>query len=139
MLWWAILLIQVGFQILSGLLNKPAKPKAETRPNFPVNDGSTPIPVVFGEALITGPFLMDWFDYKYEAIKVRNWATFGLTSITVGYRYFVSMLFGLCWDVDGYGESALIDVHIDNRRTAAASLPAWGANFFNQLDPGQIY
>src|SRR3990172_6674620 len=118
MAFWALLALQVGFQILTGLLQKTAKPKQEDRPKLPVNDGSKSIPVVFGECLVTDPFLMDYLDFRVEPIKIRNPATFFITTITVGYRYYLGIVFGLAW-ARGAGFSDnnpfLSEVLIDNR------------------------
>lgn len=144
MVWWLVLLITVGFQVLSGLLARPARPKPEDRPRFPTNEGATPIPVAFGEVLITGPHIMDWFDYQPIAIKKRNPATFFITSLTIGYEYYVGMVFGLCWDDDlGVGGAVLTGIYIDTKRawdTPDIGFPSeqGASNIFHQLDPTYI-
>lgn len=125
MVWWALLLISVGFQLLSGLLNKTAAPKADEQPRLPQNDGSMPIPVVFGECLITAPQVLDYLDFKSEPIKKKNPATFGLTSITIGYRYYLGIVFGLCYAEGSHfstNNPTLREVTIDNRQVYFANL-----------------
>lgn len=131
MVWWAILLITAGFQLLSGLLSKTAKPKPEDQPKLPINDGSSPIPVVFGECLITSPFVMDYFDYRVEPIKKKNPATFFLTSVIIGYRYYLGIVFGLCYAHGDWFTSknpTLREITIDNRRVV-----------FNTLHPPTLF
>lgn len=117
MAWYVLLLIQVGLQILSGLLtSKGAKP--EKNLDLPHVDASTPIPVPFGRVLIKDPMLLDYLDFKTEAIKIRNPATFFITTITTGYNYYIGMVFGVCWgivDHDDAKGAKLLEILIDNR------------------------
>lgn len=118
MAWFALLFIQIGLQILSGLLtNKNAKP--EKKLDLPHVDASTPIPVPFGRCLIKDPMLLDYMDFRTEPIKVRNPATFFITTTTVGYQYFIGMVFGVCWgivDHDDAKGAKLLEILIDNRQ-----------------------
>jgi hypothetical protein len=112
-----LLLIQIGLQILSGLLtNKNAK--AEKKLDLPHIDASTPIPVPFGISLIKDPMLLDYFDFKAEKITIRNPATFFITTTTIGYNYYVAMVFGVCWgrtpQTSAVG-TKLLEVLIDNK------------------------
>lgn len=120
MVWWAIMLIMAGFQVVSGLLAKTPSAKPEDAPKLPKNDGATPIPVAWGECLITGPQLLDYFDFKAVPIKRRNPATFFLTTITTGYRYYLGMVFGVCWGKNDHtieNEGAqLREILIDNKQ-----------------------
>lgn len=116
MAWFVLLLIQVGLQILSGLLtNKNAKP--EKKLDFPHVDASTPVPVVFGRCLIKDPMLIDYLDFQHEPVKIRNPATFFITTTTVGHRYYLGMVFGVCWGVTPQDEigAKLLEILIDNR------------------------
>ena len=91
MVWYALLLIQIGLQILSGLLtNKNAKPEKSL--DLPHIDASTPIPVPFGRVLIKDPMLLDYLDFKAEKIQIRNPATFFITKTTIGYQYYIGMV-----------------------------------------------
>lgn len=119
MVWWVVMLIMLGFQVVSNLLVKAPTAKPEDVPRLPRNDGSVPIPVAFGECLITGPQLIDYFDFKAVPMKRRNPGTLFLTTITTGYNYYLGMVFGVCW---GKGEhtietegARLIQILIDNR------------------------
>lgn len=115
MAFWILLLIQVGLQILSGLLtNKNAK--AEKKLDLPHIDAATPIPVPFGICLIEDPMLVDYLDFKTEAIKIRNPATFFITTTTTGYYYYIGMVFGLCWGYTAHEQKTrLLQILIDNR------------------------
>ena len=115
MVWYALLLIQVGLQILSGLLtSKGAKP--EKNLDLPHVDASTSIPVPFGICLIKDPMLLDYMDFKPEAIKIRNPATFFITTLTTGYNYYLGMVFGICWGVVSHeNKCRLLEILIDNR------------------------
>lgn len=124
MAFWALLLIQVGLQILSGLLtNKNAKP--EKRLDLPHVDASTPIPVPFGRCLIPDPMLVDYMDFKAEPVKVRNPATFFITTTTIGHRYYLGMVFGICWGYTAHEDKArLLEILIDNRTAWSPSATA---------------
>lgn len=115
MAWFVLLLIQVGFQIVSGLLtNKNAKPEKQL--DLPQVDSSTPIPVPFGICLIKDAILLDYMDFKTEPIKVRNPATFFITTTTTGYNYYLGMVFGLCWGYTAHEHKARLEqILIDNR------------------------
>ena len=117
MAFWVLLLIQVGLQVLSGLLsNKNAKPEKEL--DFPHVDASTPIPVVFGQCLVQDPILLDYLDFKAKPIKIRNPATFFITTTTIGHEYYLGMVFGVCWgivDHDDEKGAKLLEILIDNR------------------------
>src|SRR5262249_55919900 len=134
MLWWILLLIQVGFQVLSGLLAPKPNVKREAEPQLPQNDQSTPIPVPFGECLIKGPMILDYLDFKSEPIKIRNPSTFFITTLTISYRYFLGIVFGM-----GFGKvpqanegATLTEILIDNRT-------AWtGQAFGNESTPATI-
>lgn len=134
MVWWALLLIQVGFQILSGLLTSRPGAKAEEEPQLPTVDATTPIPVPFGRCLIKGAQLIDYFDFRAVPIKVRNPATFFITTITTGYRYYLGMIFGGCWGetVSAIDGCRLIEILIDNRLALTYGLP------YNRVTPGYI-
>jgi hypothetical protein len=123
MAWFYLLLIQVGLQVLSGLLtNKNAKP--EKKLDLPHVDASTPVPVAFGRCLIKDPFLIDYFDFKSEKITIQNPATFFITKTTIGYKYFIGMVFGLCFGTTQQPTAKgtkLLEILIDNR---SAWLPA---------------
>src|SRR5262245_53740849 len=111
MAWFIYLAISAAFQVISGLLSKTPNAKPEQQFNAPVNDGSRPVPVVFGECLIKDPFLIDYFDFKFEKITIRNPATFFITTVTIGYHYFVGLVFGLSWADD----MTILEVNVDNR------------------------
>lgn len=117
MAFWVLLLIQVGLQILSGLLtNKNAKP--EKKLDLPQVDASTPIPVPFGIVLIKDAMLMDYFDFTTEKITIRNPATFFITKTTIGYKYYIGMVFGVCWGSTPQSVAVgtkLKEILIDNR------------------------
>lgn len=115
MAWYVLLLIQIGLQVLSGLLsNRNAKPEKQL--DLPQIDASTPIPVPFGRVLIKDAMLLDYMDFKTEAIKIRNPATFFITTTTVGYRYYIGMVFGLCWGYVAHEDKTrLLEILIDNR------------------------
>lgn len=126
MVWWAVLAIQAGFQLLSGLLQKVSKPKPEEKPKLPVTSGSQPIPVAYGRCLITAPQVLDYLDFKVEPIKKRNPGTFFLTSITLGYRYYLGIIFGLGYaagDQISINNPALVSVYIDNQEVFHDILP----------------
>lgn len=126
MVWYVLLLIQVGLQILSGLLTS-RNAKAEKNLDLPHIDASTPIPVPFGRCLIKDAMLLDYMDFKTEAIKVRNPATFFITSITTGYNYYLGMVFGVCWgivDHDDAKGAKLLEILIDNRTAWSPSATA---------------
>ena len=134
MAWWVLLLIQVGLQIVSGLLANKPNAKAEKSVDMPQNDGSTPIPVIFGECLIKGATIIDYFDFKAVPIKIRNPATFFLTKITVGYKYYLGMVFGIGWGKTPQTNSGvtLHEIFIDNRSI-------WtGTAEFNDVTPVYI-
>lgn len=130
MLWYVLLLIQVGLQILSGLLtSKGAKP--EKNLDLPHIDASTPIPVPFGICLIKDAMLLDYMDFKPEAIKIRNPATFFITTLTTGYHYYIGMVFGICWGYTAHENKArLLEILIDNRT-------AWTPTFLGAGAPKQ--
>jgi len=135
MAWWILLLIQVGLQIVSGLLANKPNAKAEKNVEMPQNDGATPIPVVFGECLIKGATILDYFDFKAVPIKIRNPATFFLTTITVGYKYYLGIIFGLGWGKTPTGNAGMLlkEVLIDNR-------VAWqGTANYNEITPVYIH
>src|SRR5262249_27112694 len=131
MVWWILLLIQVGFQFLAGLRAPKPNAKRETEPQLPENDQSTPIPVPFGECLIKGPMMLDYLDFKSEPIKIRNPATFFITTLTIGYRYYLGIIFGCCWgQTPQGGEGAVLkEILIDNRSAVA------GGFFGNEATP----
>lgn len=130
MAWFVLLLIQVGLQILTGLLTSK-NAKAEKSLDFPHIDASTPIPVPFGIVLIKDPMLLDYMDFKSEAIKIRNPATFFITSITSGYNYYVGMVFGICWGYTAHEQKArLLEILIDNRSAWSRVLFDGGAPKF---------
>lgn len=134
MAWWVLLLIQVGLQIVSGLLANKPNAKAEKSVDMPQNDGSTPIPVIFGECLVKGATVIDYFDFKAVPIKIRNPATFFLTKITVGYKYYLGMVFGIGWGKTPQTNSGvtLHEIFIDNRSI-------WtGTAEFNDVTPVYI-
>lgn len=112
-----MMLVQLGINLISGLLKPTAKPEQNFK--LPQNDGATAIPVAFGECLISGPQIIDYFDFKARPIKKGDPSTFFITSILVGYRYYLGMVFGVCW---GKGEhvienegAQLREILIDNR------------------------
>ena len=115
MAFWVLLLIQIGFQILSGLLsNKNAKP--EKNLEMPHVDATTPIPVPFGRCLIKDPMLLDYMNFSSEAITIRNPGTFFITKTTIGHRYFLGMVFGICWGYVAHEDKTrLLEILIDNR------------------------
>lgn len=117
MVWWVVMLIALGFQIVSNLLAKQPNAKPEEEPKLPRNDGSASIPVVFGECLVTGAQILDYFDFKAVPIKRRNPGTLFLTSVTIGYRYYLGMVFGVCWGKNSRetGGAELMEILIDNR------------------------
>ncbi len=125
MAFWILLLINVAFQIVSGLLtNKNAKP--EKKADLPHVDPSTPIPVVFGRGLIRDPMLLDYMDFQYEKITVRNPATFFITTTTIGYRYYLGMVFGICWGITPQQNEGtrLIKILIDNQKAWTNAIDA---------------
>jgi len=124
MVWYALLLIQIGLQILSGLLtNKNAKPEKSL--DLPHIDASTPIPVPFGRVLIKDPMLLDYLDFKAEKIQIRNPATFFITKTTIGYQYYIGMVFGLCWGYVAHEDKTrLLEILIDNRSAWTPSITA---------------
>lgn len=126
MAWFVLLLIQVGLQILSGLLTS-RNAKAEKNLDLPHIDASTPIPVPFGRCLIKDAMLLDYMDFKTEAIKVRNPATFFITTITTGYNYYLGMVFGVCWGIVDHNDAKgakLLEILIDNRTAWSPSAVA---------------
>lgn len=124
MAFWALLLIQVGFQILSGLLaNKNAKP--EKNLDLPHVDASTPIPVPFGRCLIKDPMVLDYMDFQSEAITIRNPGTLFITKTTIGYKYYLGMVFGICWGYTAHEDKTrLLEILIDNRSAWTPSITA---------------
>ncbi len=134
MVWFLLLLIQVGFQVLSGLLAPKPNVKRETEPQLPEIDQSTPIPVPFGECLIKGAMLLDYLDFKSEPIKIRNPSTFFITTLTIGYRYFLGLVFGIGWGKTPQGTegAVLLEILIDNRVVFT------GGAFGNEATPVQI-
>lgn len=143
MAFWALLLIQVGLQIVSGLLtSKNAKPEKEL--DLPQVDASTPIPVPFGECLVQDAMLLDYFDFKAVPVKVRNPATFFITKITVGYKYYLGMVFGIGWGHTPQGGegTVLTQILIDNRHVwqPGGGLPEQGGNgYYRQNDPIYVH
>ena len=124
MAFWALLLIQIGFQILSGLLsNKNAKP--EKNLDLPHIDASTPIPVPFGRVLIKDPMVLDYMDFQSEAIKIRNPGTLFITTTTIGYKYYLGIVFGICWGYVAHEDKTrLLEILIDNRSAWTPSITA---------------
>ncbi len=140
---WVLILIQVGLQILSGLLSSKGAGKPETKPQLPQTDATTPIAVPFGECLLKGSQLMDYFDFRAVPIKIRNPATFFITTLTTGYKYYLGMVFGLGWGKTPQGNEGcrIRDILIDNRSCINLLLgpgtgagPVWQA-VFNAATP----
>lgn len=93
---WIALLITIGFSILGQLLApKQAGPKAEERPQLPEIDETRPIPVLWGEWLITSPQLFWWGDYQSTPIKKKIFTGFWFKKITTGFKYSLGMCMGL--------------------------------------------
>lgn len=148
---WALIFfaIQVGLSILSSLLGK--KPKPEKKPDIPETSGDAPIQVPFGTCLIPGGELLDYFDYKAVPIKVRSIATLWLVPITVGYRYYLGIVWALCWGKTPQGGTAngglrLLEILIDGRSVATPLEIEDGSGIIvseigalNHQTPGYIY
>src|SRR3990172_492825 len=133
----ALLAISAAFQLLIGLLQRTTKPKKEDQPKLPSHDGSKAIPVIFGECLITDSFLLDYLDFRVEPIKIRNPATFFITTVTTGYRYFLGIIFGLGWAQGAAQDSnnpQLKAITIDNREIYFAALHAPTAPGYLDVD-----
>lgn len=134
----ALLLITAAFQLFQGLLQKSTQPKPEEQPKLPQIDGSKSIPVVFGECLITDAFMADYLDFQVKPIKIRNPATFFITTLTIGYRYYLGMIFGLCRSEGprfSTNNPALKEILIDNRRALfTADVPTPSLNTFDDYE-----
>lgn len=137
MVWWALLALQAGFQLLSGLLSKAAKPKPEVQPKLPTNDGAKSIPVIYGRCLITDPFIMDYLDFRIEPIKKRNPATFFLTSVTIGYRYYLGIIFGFCYATGDHlsdNNPSIISIFIDDQEVFFDPIPGVTVSGHRDID-----
>lgn len=140
MVWWVVMLIMAGFQVLSNLLAKQPSTKPEDGPKLPRNDGSTPIPVAWGECYISGSQILDYFDFKVKPIKKGNPGTLFLTSTTIGYRYYLGMVFGVCWGKSEHSIETegvrLIEIWIDNKKVweggGGSILGNYTPNFVNK-------
>lgn len=95
-MFWILLLLFVGSTVLSALLQNRQGVKASGLGDFtaPTADATRVIPVVWGTVKLTGANVIWYGDLKSKAIKQSS--MFGLTSQTVGYKYYVGMWLGLC-------------------------------------------
>lgn len=98
-----LIAIQIVLSIGLSLLFQPKSPKA-TPVTAPTTDPTTPIPVLFGRALLGGN-VFAFLGYRASPIHEYS-GPFGITQQTVGYHYAASMAVGLClgpvtklWDV----------------------------------------
>lgn len=125
------------------------KPKPEAKPQIPETAGDQPISVPFGTCIIPGAELLDYFDYKAVPIKVRSIATLWIIAITVGYRYYLGIVWALCWGKcpqPGAG-TELVAILIDGRQVwgPPAELDDEGYIInsgsvpFDQQTPGYIF
>jgi hypothetical protein len=120
---WALLIVQIGLNYLSSILSG-RKVKRETEIELPQTDPTAPIAVPFGTCLIEGAQLLDYFDFRSEKIKSSGLLaalTGGLVGYllrpTTGYRYYLGMVFGVCYGKtpQGLEGAKLTEVLIDNR------------------------
>lgn len=94
---WIPLLIAIALSVVGQLLTpKVAGPKADDKPQVPEIDETRPIPVLWGEWLITNPQLFWWGDYKASANKKKIFTGLWFKKITTGFKYELGMALGLC-------------------------------------------
>lgn len=94
---WIALLISLAFSIVGQLLApKTAGPKPDEKPQLPETDETRPIPVLWGEWLITNPQLFWWGDYTCVPIKKRIFTGLWFKHITTGFKYNLGMALALC-------------------------------------------
>lgn len=77
------------------LAPKVEGPKPEERPTIPDIDETRPIPVLWGEWLITNPQLFWWGDYTVKPITKKVFTGLWFKKITTGFKYSLGMALGL--------------------------------------------
>jgi len=90
-----------------------AKPAGIGDFNFPTATEGRHIPKLWGEVRIKGPNVIWFGDFRQEAIRERvSTGLFSSRRVTVGFRYYVGMQFGLC---RGRVGTTLEKVHIGDK------------------------
>lgn len=116
MVWVQIALWVVSLVVSYKLRPKPQAPRPATMEDIPVPtaDESRPIPKLYGTKWIRGANILWFGDLSTEAITQRGARKYGIAGprerITVGYRYFLGLHFGLCHSLpDGSVRAIMID------------------------------
>lgn len=102
MAWFLTLIAWIGVAVFSELIRpKPkfedARPAGEGDFSFPTATEGRSVPLVWGRVRLRSPNLIWYGNIRNQAIteEVRT-GWFSSDTVTTGYRYFVSMQFGLC-------------------------------------------
>lgn len=114
MLWWVVILIEIGMTVLSALLAKrPGDAQASVLGdiNAPTAEEGRAIPWVAGRVLLQSPNCVWYGDLQTIPLKKGlGWMGFGKT-VVIGYKYYIGMQLALCHGPVDYIESMQWDQH----------------------------
>lgn len=125
-MWIQLALFVVSLVISQVLQPKPLKPKpaAFDEFDFPTTEDGTPQIVVFGDVWLTDWTVLAVGNYRTTKIQVKQKGLFGSKKTTTGYRYYMSLLMGLCRGIDD-----LVEIKVSDKSAWKGTLAGSGSNF----------
>ncbi len=101
MIWFSLILFAVSFIATVLLAPKPefedARPEDLDPNNFPQATEDAPVPLVLGCVRLSGPNTLWYGDFRSDPITEKHkTGLFSSTTVTVGFRYYLSLDLGIC-------------------------------------------